>query len=152
MRKCLLAALLAVCTMIASGAAAQHRNRPAGMNPDGNRPSAEEIAQMRSARMTEALGLDENQARTVYDQCLRVAQLQRQLAEARQENAANMKQILNEEQYAKWEKMRKSRRDRMRHRMGPKEGCGPDGVPCCDNPGPAKKKIRRAERSMNSQR
>ena len=60
---------------------------------------------MRTERMTEALGLDETQARTVYDQCLREAQLQRQLSEVRQENAANMKRILNEKQYAEWQRM-----------------------------------------------
>ncbi len=151
MRKSLFAALLAVCTMIASGAAAQYRNRPAGMNPDGQRPTTEEIARMRAARMTEALGLDQKQSEAVYEQCLGMARLQQQMAEMRKDNAAKMKQILNEEQYAKWQKMRESRRARMHRGMGPEEGYGP----CGEMPCPAKKecvKKRRAERRMQSER
>lgn len=105
--------------MIAADAAAQHRGRSAAMDPDAKRPTTEEAARMRTERMTEALGLDETQARTVYDQCLREAQLQRQLSEVRQENAANMKRILNEKQYAEWQRMHERRRGRMHHGTRP---------------------------------
>lgn len=152
MKKSLLAALVAVCTIVATGASAQHRNRSEGMNADGQKPTTEEIARMRTQRMTEALSLDENQARTVYDQCLRVAQLQRQLAEARQENAANMKRLLNEEQYAKWQKMRKAH---MRHGMEPKRMCEADAASCCETRSTTKRectKKHRAERLSQSDR
>ena len=106
--------------MIAADAAAQHRSRSAAMDPDAKRPTTEETARMRTERMTGALGLDETQARTVYDQCLREAQLQRQLSEVRQENAANMKRILNEKQYAEWRRMHERRPGRMHHGTRPK--------------------------------
>ena len=130
------AQLFAVVSWSGAEAAAQHRGRSAAMDPDAKRPTTEEAARMRTERMTEALGLDETQARTVYDQCLREAQLQRQLSEVRQENAANMKRILNEKQYAEWQRMHERRRGRMHHGTRPE---GPSGAACCEGPCPAQK-------------
>lgn len=129
MRKSLFAALAAVCMMTVTGASAQQRNRPAGMNSDGGRPTTEEMARMRTERMAEMLSLDQAQSAAIYEQNLRMAEVQQEMAGMRRAYAAKMKEVLTDAQYAKWQKMQEGRRHRMRSRVS--NEMGPNGQTCC---------------------
>lgn len=133
MRKSLFAALAAVCMMFVSGASAQQRNRFAGIHSEGGRPTTEEMARMRTERMAETLSLDQAQAAAVYEQNLRMAQAQQEMAGMRRTYAAKMKEVLTDAQYAKWQKMQEGRQRRMRS-MAPNE-MGPKGGTCCQSAG-----------------
>lgn len=153
MKKSFLAILVAVCTLVVASASAQQRNRPAGWDSDGNRPTAEQIARMRTERMTEALSLDEAQAKAVYEQNLLMAEQQQRMVELHRENVVRMKQILNAEQYAKWQNMHQKHRKHRGHMRPKGSECTGTAEACGEMPGSPKKKCAkgpRAERGVRS--
>ncbi len=143
---------LAALTVLLAGAnvAAQER---AGMER-GERPSAEEVAKMRTQRMTEKLNLNPEQQKQIAQLNLEQARKAEARQAERQSMQERMKKILTPEQYAKWEQM-KAQGHRRGHGHGQgvrgdttgkgcnahrpaccksgKEGCGKHcgAAPCC---------------------
>lgn len=120
MKKGVFAALAAACLMIGSGASAQQQKAGNGMK---ERPTAEQMAQRQTERLTKELSLTEAQAKQVYD--LNLAEIKAQEAQRQQEmaerkaRAEKMKSILSDEQYAKWQQAQRAPRQ-----GAPKEGRG----------------------------
>ena len=139
MKQCIFAVAATFCLLAAPGAFAQNHDRKPGRTPK-ERPTLEQMAQRRTARMTEELGLDEKQAKEVYAINLRQQKQMEahraQMAKERQAETEQMKSVLTAEQFAKWSQM-----------QGPKPGAhrGKKGSgPCCDkqNKGCGKKEGR----------
>ncbi len=141
MKKTFFAAFMAFCLLAGSSAFAQ-QNRSAQAPKE--RPTAEQMAQHRTERMTKELGLNEAQAKQVYALNLQQAkameakrddkQADRQkMQTARQANDAQMKSILTADQYTKWSEMQNARQD---GKHGPKDcksgKCGKDSLKCGD--------------------
>lgn len=100
MRKYRILWLAALLVWVGATAAAQERR-----GHDGKRPTATEMAEMRTARMTEALGLNAEQQEQVRALNLERAKNMEAQYAARQANEARLKEILTPEQYARWEQM-----------------------------------------------
>lgn len=135
MKKLIFAAATALFLTVGQGLSAQEAtpHAPAPMNP-------EEMAKRRTEQMAEQLGLSKEQQEKVYQlnlqQMEQMAKMRHERKErkesdkadrekrmnelrAKQEqHAAQMKEILSEEQYAKWEQLQREQRDR--HRGGPR--------------------------------
>jgi len=71
----------------------------------GERPTAAEVAKMRTQRMTEALDLTPEQQKQVEQLNLEQARKMEARQADRQNVKAQMKEILTPEQYAEWERM-----------------------------------------------
>lgn len=101
---------------------------------NGEQRTPEQRAKMMTERLTKELNLTETQQKSVYDLNLKMAQqmeqnrekgradreeMRQQMESRRKEQSAEMKKILNDEQFAKWEKLQSQRND---NRRGPAEG------------------------------
>lgn len=106
------------------------------------RPTAEQMAQRRTERLTKRLSLTDEQARQVYDmtyeqarKCVAErekndAQRMERMKAVREAQDTRMKSILTPEQYAQWQEMQKNECDGMRRGHKGKKGCGPRNE-CC---------------------
>ncbi|MEG1611186.1 MAG: hypothetical protein RRZ83_00605 [Alistipes sp.] len=127
MKKSVFMLLAAIGLLLGVGASAQNRNCPMALSPDGACTTMEQRVKTKTEQLRKTLSLTDKQAQQVYDVKLKYAK-QRQALRA--ECAAQMKQILNDEQYATWEKTRNSRtcfngaKPAPRQRMKPGAGCG----------------------------
>ncbi len=140
---------MALCLMAGTSVFAQ-QNKPAAPK---ERPTAEQMAQRKTERMTEQLKLNEAQAKQVY--AINLAQIKEMIAQrekmeaARKAEAEKMKSILTTEQFMQWSQMQKQQM-----RMPGQRGHGPQAMhkggkdgrkpaDCkgnCDKPCPAKDK------------
>ena len=150
---------LMAAAMLLAGATANAQERNA--NENNERPSAEQVAAKRTAHMTEALSLTEEQAKQVADLNLADAKRAEAHREANHASREKMKQILTPEQYAQWKQIsregahRRGNGPQGSHHMNPqghhkghpgmasgeghkgphagKPGCckGNEGKPCC---------------------
>lgn len=106
MKKTIFAALMAVCLMAGSSVFAQD-GKKAHMPKE--KMTVEQMAKMRTEKMTQALKLDEKQAKQVYDynmwQIKDMQSKHEQMKADRMASAEKMKTILTPEQYAQWEQM-----------------------------------------------
>lgn len=145
MKKRIFAALMALCLTAGTSAFAQ---APKEVPATKERPSVEQMAQRKTERMTEKLGLNAQQAKLVYTHNLQqIKQMQakrEQMGETRKAEAAKMKGILTPEQYTQWEQMQGPKPDGMhgkktgdgsqgQYDKGGREGCGSkkDSKGCC---------------------
>ena len=140
---------MALCLMAGTSVFAQ-QNKPAAPK---ERPTAEQMAQRKTERMTEQLKLNEAQAKQVY--AINLAQIKEMIAQrekmeaARKAEAEKMKSILTTGQFMQWSQMQKQQM-----RMPGQRGHGPQAMhkggkdgrkpaDCkgnCDKPCPAKDK------------
>lgn len=106
MKKKIFAAAMALCLMAGTSVFAQQTR--ANRMPK-ERPTAEQMAQRMTDRMTQELKLTDAQTKQVYDLNLQqVKQMQEhrdQMRAARKAEAAKMKTILTSEQYEQWTEM-----------------------------------------------
>ncbi|MEG0788739.1 MAG: DUF4890 domain-containing protein [Alistipes sp.] len=111
MKKTLFAALIAVCMMIGTSAVAQQMNQN---SKPKEKATPEQVAQRQTERMTQSLTLTEAQAKQIYALNLENAKAQQaqqdRMTAMRKAKVEKMKGILTEEQFAKWQEMRKARR------------------------------------------
>ena len=112
----------------------------------GERPTVEQIAKCKSDRMKKELSLNEQQYTKVYKlylkQAKRQAKMWRKGFEQQRAFKADVKLILTEEQFAKYEQGEKARREQWQRRGKGKRGDGPRG----DRP---RGEWKRAERDGN---
>ena len=116
------------------------------------RPTAEQIAQKRTDRMTERFKLDEKQSKALYDYNLQTAQaqqtkwadMQKQMQAGREQmkadraaREAKMKEILTPEQFTQWQAAQQHAHDKMMQHKGHHNGMhngmhkGMQGCACC---------------------
>ncbi|WP_300798700.1 DUF4890 domain-containing protein [uncultured Alistipes sp.] len=120
MKKRMIAAVMGLCLLAGTSAFAQDtKPAPAPKTP----PTAEQIAQRQTERMTQQLGLTDAQAKQVYELNLeQIKQMQahrEQMRAARNAEAEKMKKILSTEQFMQWAQMQGPR---------PGEGRGPQAM------------------------
>ena len=143
MKKKIFAAAMALCLMAGTSAFAQQQNKPEAPK---ERPTAEQMAQRKTDRMTEQLKLNEAQAKQVY--AINLAQVREMIAQrekmeaARKAEAEKMKSILTTEQFVQWSQMQAPRPGQRGHgpqmmKKGDRRGGGKE---CCDKPCPKKDK------------
>lgn len=124
MKKTIIAALMAICMGITSGAMAQQTRKT---DVPRQRPTVEQMAQKRTEMMTQKLGLNEEQAKKVYDVNLANAKSMEmhrtQMKAERRSEAEQMKEILTTDQFVKWSQMQGQG-----HRMNGRDG--KDGKNC----------------------
>lgn len=117
MKKKIFAALAVLCLLAGSGAFAQEKK----MMPK-ERPTAEQIAQRRTEKMTEQLKLSEAQAKQVYDLNLQQAQNMQtrheQSASERKAWADKVDGVLTPEQQQAWKQHQLQRRENMKAKRG----------------------------------
>lgn len=107
MKKKIFAAVTALCLMAGTSVFAQQQNKS---DAPKERPTAEQMAQRKTDRMTEQLKLTEAQAKQVY--AINLAQIKEMIAQrekmeaARKAEAEKMKSILTTEQFMQWSQMR----------------------------------------------
>ena len=151
MKKKMFAAVTALCLMAGTSVFAQQQNKP---DAPKERPTAEQMAQRKTDRMTEQLKLTEAQAKQVY--AINLAQIKEMIAQrekmeaARKAEAEKMKSILTTEQFMQWSQMQQQQQMRMSGQRGHGPQAmhkgGKDGkknAECkdnCDKPRPAKDK------------
>ncbi len=137
MKKRIFAALAAVCLMAGTSAIAQPAQQ--GRVPK-ERPTAEQMAQRLTDRMTRELGLNEQQTKQVYDLNLArvraMEQQRQQMQAARTAEAEKMKGILTTDQFMRWSQMEGPQfgKHRGQKHGGPKACCDDSGKPgkgCC---------------------
>ena len=147
MKRKIFAAAMALCLMAGTSAFAQQQNKP---DAPKERPTAEQMAQRKTDKMTAQLKLNEAQAKQIY--AINLAQVKEMIAQrekmeaARKAEAEKMKSILTTEQFMQWSQMQKQQM-----RMPGQRGHGPqmhkdgkDGkknAECkgnCDKPRPEK--------------
>jgi len=137
MKQRIFAVAAAVCLLAAPGAFAQNRNTKSDMPKE--RPTAEQMAQRQTERLTKELGLNETQAKKVYainlKQAQQMAAHRAEMFKERQANAAEMKSVLSAEQFDKWSQMQgpKPCAHRSQMRKGDKQGCCKQNKACKDN-------------------
>lgn len=136
MKKKIFAAVTALCLMAGTSVFAQQQNKP---DAPKERPTAEQMAQRKTDRMTEQLKLTEAQAKQVY--AINLAQIKEMIAQrekmeaARKAEAEKMKSILTTEQFMQWSQMQGPRPGQpgngphMKHKKGPKQGDCPKDCP-----------------------
>ena len=100
MKKQILAAVTACCLMAGAQVFAQKPERDQAAR---QRPTAEQMAQRKTDRMAEQLGLNDSQKEQVYTLNLQQIQRMEQMQQARQTQAEEMKKILTDEQFAAWQ-------------------------------------------------
>lgn len=143
MKKKIFAAVTALCLMAGTSVFAQQQNKP---DAPKERPTAEQMAQRKTDRMTEQLKLTEAQAKQVY--AINLAQIKEMIAQrekmeaARKAEAEKMKSILTTEQFVQWSQMQAPRPGQRGHgpqmmKKGDRRGGGKE---CCDKPCPKKDK------------
>ena len=132
MRKQLFAAATALCLMATTTLFAQE-SKP--QHDPKTPPTAEQIAQHKTDRMTEQLKLSDAQAKQVYElnlnQIKQMQAMQVKMKEARAAEANKMKSILSTEQFMQWSQMQGScpgHPGKAHHHMGYKKG--PKGGDC----------------------
>lgn len=144
MKKTIFAVAMTLCLMIGTGAFAQQPNKPATPR---ERPTAEQMAQKKTERMTEQLKLNETQAKQVY--AINLQQIKdmeaqaKQMREARKAEAEKMKSILTTEQFVQWSQMQGPRPGQRGHgpqmtRKDTKKG--PEAKGTCEKSGPKRDK------------
>lgn len=143
MKKKIFAVVTALCLMAGTSVFAQQQNKP---DAPKERPTAEQMAQRKTDRMTEQLKLTEAQAKQVY--AINLAQIKEMIAQrekmeaARKAEAEKMKSILTTEQFVQWSQMQAPRPGQRGHgpqmmKKGDRRGGGKE---CCDKPCPKKDK------------
>ena len=144
MKKQIFAAAMALCLMATTTLFAQE-NKPQA--EPRTPPTAEQLAQRQTERMTKQLNLSDAQAKQVYevnlDQIKQMQAMREKMREARAAEADKMKSILSTEQFMQWSQMQKSQM-----RMQGQRGHGPQmhkggkkNAECkgnCDKPRPEK--------------
>ena len=147
MKKSIFAALMGLCLIAGTSVIAQTpQEAPAPKTP----PTAEQIAQRQTERMTQQLNLTDAQAKQVYELNLeQIKQMQAhrdQMRAARSAEAEKMKKILSTEQFMQWARMQGPR---------PGEGHGPHamrgGKPCMKDC-PAKADRKHCRKACDKQR
>lgn len=141
MKKKIFAAVMALCMMAGTSVFAQ---QPMKAPMGKERPTAEQMAERKTQRMTQKLNLTQEQSKKLYDLNLQeVKQMQsmrEQMRAARQAQDARMKELLTPEQYAQWQEMQGARHCMKDGKMGRKGDCDKDrgrkdgrkgGKPCC---------------------
>ncbi|MEI3554033.1 MAG: DUF4890 domain-containing protein [Alistipes senegalensis] len=119
MKKKIFAAVTALCLMAGTSVFAQQQNKP---DAPKERPTAEQMAQRKTDRMTEQLKLNEAQAKQVY--AINLAQIKEMIAQrekmeaARKAEAEKMKSILTTEQFMQWSQMQQQQQMRMSGQRG----------------------------------
>ena len=107
MKKSIFAVVATVGMMIGTGVCAQNTQQQSRMMKE--RPTAEQMAQRQTDRMKEKLALTDAQAQQIYtynlQQIKEMQAVREQMRAARQAEAAKMKSILTDEQFAKWQEM-----------------------------------------------
>ena len=106
MKKRIFAVAAALCLLAGTGAFAQDSKKAPMMK---ERPTAEQMAQRRTERMTEKLNLSEKQSKQLYEvnlQDIKEMQAQaEQMRAYRKAQAEKMKGILTPEQFEQWKQM-----------------------------------------------
>ena len=141
MKKQIFAAAMALCLMATTTLFAQE-NKPQ-VEPR-TPPTAEQLAQHQTERMTKQLNLSDAQAKQVYevnlDQIKQMQAMREKMREARAAEADKMKSILSTEQFMQWSQMQGPRPGQpgngphMKHKKGPKQGDCPKDCPRKDCP------------------
>ena len=141
MRKQIFAAATALCLMATTTLFAQE-SKP--QHEPKTPPTAEQIAQHKTDRMTEQLKLSDAQAKQVYElnlnQIKQMQAMQEKMKEARAAEANKMKSILSTEQFMQWSQMQGPRPGQpgngphMKHKKDPKQGDCPKDCPRKDCP------------------
>lgn len=123
--KRIFAVAAALCLLAGTNAFAQ-KQHPNHGTMSKERPTAEQVAQRQTDRLTKELGLDATQAKQVYALNLhQVQQMQAVREQMRKDRIARgekMKSLLTPEQYAKWSQMQGPKPGEHRGKMG-KAGC-----------------------------
>lgn len=128
MKRRIFAVAAALCLLAGSDAFAQKQNTKNGTMPK-ERPTAEQMAQRQTDRLTRELGLDQTQAKQVYalklQQVQQLQAMREQMRKNRSAAAEKMKSVLTPEQFAKWSQMQGPKPCEHRGRMGKdgKSGC-----------------------------
>ncbi len=142
MKKKIFVALTALCLMAGTSVFAQDAKK-APMPKE--RPTAEQMAQRQTERMTQQLKLTDAQAKQVYevnlDQIKQMQAQREQMRKARQAEAEKMKGILSTEQFVQWAQMQGPKPGEgrgMHHGKECKKG-DKDCKKACDGPCPVKK-------------
>lgn len=129
MKKQILAAVTACCLMAGAQVFAQKPERDQAAR---QRPTAEQMAQRKTDRMAEQLGLNDSQKEQVYtlnlQQIQRMEQQREQMRQAQQAEAEEMKKILTDEQFAAW-KQQQQRAEQPRWGNGSRGEAGRSGQP-----------------------
>ena len=106
MKKRIFAVAAALCLLAGTGAFAQDSKKAPMMK---ERPTAEQMAQRKTERMTEKLNLSEKQSKQLYEvnlQDIKEMQAQaEQMRAYRKTQAEKMKGILTPEQFEQWKQM-----------------------------------------------
>ena len=101
---------MAVCMGLTSGVMAQQQQK---MDVPKERPTVEQMAQRRTERMAQKLGLNEAQQKQVYDINLNSAKSMEahrtQMKADRSKEAEQMKNVLTTDQFVKWSQMQNVR-------------------------------------------
>ena len=128
MKKRIFAVAAALCLLAGTGAFAQDSKKAPMMK---ERPTAEQMAQRRTERMTEKLNLSEKQSKQLYEvnlQDIKEMQAQaEQMRAYRKAQAEKMKGILTPEQFEQWKQMQGPRHGMNR---GPRMKAGATRPPC----------------------
>lgn len=141
MKKQIFAAAMVLCLMATTTLFAQE-NKPQA--EPKTPPTAEQLAQRQTERMTKQLNLSDAQAKQVYevnlDQIKQMQDIREKMREARMAEADKMKSILSTEQFMQWSQMQGPRPGQpgngphMKHKKGPKQGDCPKDCPRKDCP------------------
>ena len=141
MKKQIFAATMALCLMATTTLFAQESKPQVEPRTP---PTAEQLAQHQTERMTKQLNLSDAQAKQVYevnlDQIKQMQAMREKMREARAAEADKMKSILSTEQFMQWSQMQGPRPGQpgkaphMKHKKGPKQGNCPKDCPRKDCP------------------
>ena len=141
MKKQIFAAAMALCLMATTTLFAQE-NKPQA--EPRTPPTAEQLAQRQTERMTKQLNLSDAQAKQVYevnlDQIKQMQAMREKMREARAAEADKMKSILSTEQFMQWSQMQGPRPGQhgkaphMKGKKGQKHGDCPKDCPRKDCP------------------
>lgn len=141
MKKQIFAAAMALCLMATTTLFAQESKPQVEPRTP---PTAEQLAQHQTERMTKQLNLSDAQAKQVYevnlDQIKQMQAMREKMREARAAEADKMKSILSTEQFMQWSQMQGPRPGQpgngphMKHKKGPKQGNCPKDCPRKDCP------------------
>ena len=125
MKKRIFAVAAALCLLAGTGAFAQDSKKAPMMK---ERPTAEQMAQRRTERMTEKLNLSEKQSKQLYEvnlQDIKEMQAQaEQMRAYRKAQAEKMKGILTPEQFEQWKQMQGPRHGMKAASAPPARGIG----------------------------
>lgn len=142
MKRRIFAVAAALCLLAGSDAFAQKQNPANGTMPK-ERPTAEQMAQRQTDRLTRELGLDQTQAKEVYalklQQVQQMQAMREQMRKNRSAAAEKMKSVLTPEQFAKWSQMQGPKpcehRGKKCHGKDAKTGCCPQKKGDCKGRG-----------------